>query len=164
MKLAVISYSSGNHMNVKFNGTHKVLGSFNLILKKDEKAELSFEFDDWLVFIGLIFKEDNEIENSKFNWTLEDISNLDLEHLPLDIATGENVDDIFDSEFSRPLFTCTNWNKSKIIYEPKKPVGEHQNSDELRLRMSVQYKSGFYETHLMFYAINKKKVTSSHNN
>lgn len=147
-------------MNVKFNGTNKVLGSFNIILKKDEKAELSFEFDDWTVLIGLIFKEDNELENSKFNWELENISNFELENLPVDLIDEESEESEEDiSEISRPLFTCTNWNKSQIMYEPKKPVGEHQESGEMRVRMSTRYKNGFYETNLMFYATNQKSDT-----
>lgn len=144
-------------MNVKFNGTDKIVGSFNIILKKDEKAELSFEFDDWTVLVGFIFKEDSEVENSKFNWVLEDISNIELENLPVDMFQEEDEVAITNSELSRPLFTCTNWNKSQIIYEPKKPVGEHPDSGELRVRISVRYKSGFYEAHLMFYATKKKK-------
>lgn len=146
-------------MNVKFNSTNKVIASFNIILKKDEGAEISFEFDEWTVLVGLIFKEEGEVENSKFHWELENISSIDLENFPIDVMDDEDVTDIKDLEdISRPLFTCTNWNKPQVIYEPKKPVGEHQDSGELRVRMSTKYKNGFYDTHLMFYSSNKKKI------
>lgn len=144
-------------MNVKFNGTNKVLESFNIILKKDEKTELSFEFDDWKVLIGLIFKEDNELETSKFHWELENISNFELENLPVDEINEVSEEDI--PEMIRPLFICTNWNKSQTIYEPQTSVGEHEQSGELRVRISVRYKNGFYEANLMFYAANQKSDT-----
>lgn len=137
-------------MGVKFSGKNTVLSSFDILLKKDEQAELSFDFNDWKVLIAIVFIEDEELEKPRFSWKLQNIKPEDFDAFSIDESLIDEDD--LKNGIDRPLLTFTNWNKPNILYEPTKAIGEHDDSGELRVRTSTKFKDGLYHTHLMFYS------------